>query len=96
MSHHGFQNLGELIQRYLVSKIRKVLASKDFPHRYCNCNATMKVNGICTYKGECRKCCIVYKVTCKHCNDFYVGNNQNTLKKNGTTLSIFSSKGNTK
>ena len=41
----------------------------------------MKVNGICAYKGEFDKFCIVYKVACTRCGDLYVGNNQNTLKK---------------
>ena len=40
----------------------------------------MKVNGRCAYKGECYRCCVVYKVTCKFCDDFYVVDTQNTLK----------------
>ena len=28
----------------------------------------------------CRKCCIVYKVTCRICGEIYIGNTQQTLK----------------
>ena len=41
----------------------------------------MKVNVMCAHKGECRKCCVFYEVTCKLCGDFYVGNNQNRQKR---------------
>ena len=48
----------------------------------------MKVNGICTYKGECRTCCTVYKVTCNCCEDLYVRNTKTHFKNNGTALLI--------
>ena len=35
---------------------------------------------MCAYRCECRRCCVIYKVTCKWCGGFYVGNTQNTLK----------------
>ena len=35
---------------------------------------------MCAYRGEYRRCCVVYKVTCKLCGDLYVGNTQNTLR----------------
>ena len=91
MSYHRFPNLGETPEGYLVSKIRRNLASKDFLDGECNCNTTAKVKGRCAYRGECRRCCVIYKVTWKCCGDFYVGNTQNTLKK-GTTLPICSTK----
>ena len=48
---------------------------------------------MCEYRGECCRWYVVYKVTCKFCGDFYVINNQNTLKNNGTTLTICAPKG---
>ena len=81
MSYHRLPNLGELLQGDLVSNIRRNLASKDFPDRECNCNTNTKVKERCAYGGECRRCCVIYKVTCKFCGGFYVGNTQNTLKK---------------
>ena len=81
MYYHRFPNLGELIQWDLVSKPRKGLAPKYFVSRERNCKPTMKVHVRCAYKGECRRCCVVYKVTPKCYGDFYVGNIQNVLKK---------------
>ena len=81
MSYNRFPNLGELLQGDLVSKTRRNLASKAFLDRECNCNTSTKVKGRCTYGGECQRCCVIYKVTCKCCGKFYVGNTQNTLKK---------------
>ena len=52
-----------------------------FLDRECNCNSTVKVNSGCVYEGECRRCCVIYKFTCKFSGEFYVGNTQNTLLK---------------
>ena len=81
MAYHRYPNLGELLQGDLVSKIRCNLASKDFLDRECNCNTTTKVKSRCEYGGECSRCCVIYKVTCKWCGDFYVVNTQDNLKK---------------
>ena len=86
MSYHRFPNLEGFLQGDLVSKTKKGLASRDFIDRECNCKYTVKVNGMCEYRGECRKCCVVYKVTCKCCCDFYVVNTRKISKINGTTL----------
>ena len=59
----------------------------------CNCKSNTKVNVIYAYGGKCQKFCIVDKIECKFCDDCYVGNNQNTLKMNGTTLPICGPKG---
>ena len=64
MSYHQFPNLGEILQGDLVGKIRKVIGSKGFLNRECNCNYTTKVKGTCAYRGECRAHFVVYKVTC--------------------------------
>ena len=81
MSYHRFPNLGELLLGDLSSKIRRNLASKDFLDIECNCDTNTKVKGKCAYGGECRRCCVIYKVTCKCGGNFYVVNIQNTLKK---------------
>ena len=81
MSYRIFPNLGELIQGDFVSNISKGLASKDFSNRECNCNSTTKLNGMCAYRGECCRCFVVYKVTCKCCGDLYVVNTQNYQKR---------------
>ena len=80
ISYHRFPNLGERIQVDLVIKLRKVLESKYFFNGDWNCKSATKVNGICSYKGECCKCCSFYKVTCKFCKYLYIINTQNILK----------------
>jgi hypothetical protein len=39
-----------------------------------------KINGKCAYNGECRKMCVVYKATCRICNEPYIGQTQQKLK----------------
>ena len=87
MYYHRLPKLGKLLQGKLASKLRKGPASKDFIDRECNCNSTKKVNGICEYRYECRICCVVYKVTCKCCGEFYIGDTQNTLNKEWSNTS---------
>ena len=56
------------------------MALRDYLDRECNCNTTTKVKGRCAYGGACCGCCVIYKITCKCCGDFYIGNTQNTQK----------------
>ena len=81
MSYRRFPNLGGILQGDKVSKIRRGLESKGCIDRELNCNLATKVNGMCAYGGKCRRCCVIYKVTCKFCGNFYVGNTQKNLKK---------------
>ena len=62
-------------------KLDRTWHINKFLDRECNCNATTKVNVRCVYGGECRRCCVIYKVTCKCYGDFYLENTENTLKK---------------
>ena len=81
MSYHRFPNLGEVLQGDMIGKLKKGTVSKDFSDRECNCSSTKKVKGECAYEGDCRACCIFYKVTCKKFLSVYEGNTQNTFKK---------------
>ena len=89
MFYHKFPNLGELIWEDLVSKPIKGLASKDFIFREYNFNSTSKVNAMLAYRGECCGYCVVYKVTCKCCGYFYVGNTQNAQKNWNNTSKMW-------
>ena len=86
MSYHRFPNLGEIPQGDMVGKLRKVIGSKHFLNRECICSSTTKVKVTFYYEGDCRLCCVAYKVTCKLFLSVYVGNTQNTPKMNGTTF----------
>ena len=81
MSYHRFPNLGEILQGDMVVKLRKGIGSEDLLNLERNCISTTTVKGICTHEGDCRACCIVYKVTCKLCLSAYLGNTQNTPRK---------------
>ena len=67
MYYHQFPNLGEILQYDLLGKIRKGIGSEYFLNCEFNCNYTTKVKGKCAYGGECRSCCVVYKVTVGDC-----------------------------
>ena len=36
---------------------------------------------MCAFRGECCRCCVVYKFKRKRYGDFYIGNTQNTKKR---------------
>ena len=86
MSYRRFPNLGGIVKGDLVSKLRKGLPLEDFVDRDCNCNLIKKVFVTCIYKGGCCGCFVVYKVTCKYCDNFCIVDTQNTLQNNGKTL----------
>jgi hypothetical protein len=80
MSYHRFSNLRGIFQGDLTKKLMERVISRDFQDLSCNCNKVTKVDGTCIYGGECRKSCVVYKVTCRLCGDFYIGNTQQKMK----------------
>jgi hypothetical protein len=80
MSYHKFSNLREIFQGDLNRKLMDGIISRDFIDRPCNCNCASKIDGKCAYNGECRKMCVVYKATCKICNQSYIGQTQQKLK----------------
>ena len=80
MSYNIFNNVAELLNRYLTAKIGRGIFSKDLMDRECNCSLTSKVNRKCVYKGKCRSKCIIYKVKCSMCDAIYISNTQQTFK----------------
>jgi thymidylate synthase ThyX len=80
MSYHKFSNLREIFQGVLNRKLMDGIISHDFMDQPCNCNHASKIDGKCAYNGECRKMCVVYKATCKICNQPYIGQTQQKLK----------------
>ena len=45
-----------------------------------DCRGSNKRDGCCIYGEDCRKRCVVYKITCRHCGKFYIGNTSDLLK----------------
>ena len=82
MSYHRFNNLVELLNGDLAAKIGRVIFFKDLMDIKWNCSLPSKVNGKCVYEGECRSQCIIYEVKCSMCDAIYIGNTQQTFKKN--------------
>ena len=81
MSYHIFNDLAELLNRYLAAKIGQGIFSKDLMDRECNCSLPSKVNIKCVYKGKCRSKFIIYELKCSTCDGIYIGNTQQTFKK---------------
>jgi hypothetical protein len=54
------------------------IISWEFMDWHCNCNRASKIDGKCAYNGECRKMCVVYKATCRVCDE---GQHLNDIKK---------------
>jgi hypothetical protein len=71
MSYHKFSNLREIFQGDLNRKLMDGIISWDFMDQPCNCNSASKIDGKCAYNGECRKMCVVYKATCRVCDESY-------------------------
>jgi hypothetical protein len=80
ISYHKFSNLREIFHGDLNRKLMDGIVSRDFMDRPCNCNRASKIDGKCAYNGECRKMCVVYKATCRVCDESYIGQTQQKLK----------------
>jgi hypothetical protein len=80
MSYHKFSNLQEIFQGDLNQKLMDGIISCDFMNWPCNCNCASKIDGKCAYNEECRRMCVVYKATCKICDESHIGQTQQKLK----------------
>ena len=58
--------------------------------REWNCYPPSKVNGKCVYEGKCRSKCLIYEVKCSLCDAIYIGNTQQTIKKEWAETSLIS------
>ena len=81
ISYHRINNLAELLNGDLVTKIGHGIFSKDLMDRKCNCYLPYKVNRKCVYEGKFLYRCINYEVKCSMCDAIYRGNTQQTFKK---------------
>ena len=81
MSYHRFNNLVELLNGDIATKIGQGIFSKDLMDRERNCSLPSKVKRKCVYEGKCQSICIIYEVKCCMCDAIYIGNTQQTFKK---------------
>ena len=81
MSYHRFNNLGELLNGYLATKIGQGILSFDLMDKEYNYSLPSKVNGKCVYEGQLWKKCLLHQVKCSAFDAIYIGNNQQKFKK---------------
>jgi hypothetical protein len=80
MSFKRFPNARQLYRADLDKKLNAGLVTKEYKTRDCNCRGSNLREGECIYGEECRKRCVVYKISCRHCKKFYIGNTSDLLK----------------
>ena len=80
MAYRRFPNVRDLYRGDLDSKLNKGLTSEEVKPRACNCIAPNKRDGKCVYGEECRVPCVIYKIKCRHCKKFYIGNTSDHFK----------------
>ena len=73
MTNHVFANLGTKLKADTASELMAGIDDKTWISRPCNCGPGFKVDGKCIYGGQCRNACVIYKATCKCCNQVYIG-----------------------
>ena len=81
MSHHSFNNLAELLNGDLATKIGRGIFFKDLMDREYNCSFPSKVNEKYVYEGKSESKRIIYEVKCAICDDILIGNTQQNFKK---------------
>ena len=79
MSYHRFPNLSEHLQGILTAKLMKPVSSATAPDfKECNCrDKNCQLHGV---EGRCNTRNVIYQITCKFCNDAYIGNTSTPLK----------------
>lgn len=80
MAYCRFPNVRELYRFDLDAKLNKGLTSHEVKPRPCNCILPNKRNGQCVYNDDCRVPFVIYKIKCRHCKKFYIGNTSSNLK----------------
>ena len=84
MIHKRHQNLKEMLLGDIATKVTSGIVeagyAKKTKKKLCNCRSLNKVNGRCLYNENCELRCVIYKITCKCCEDFYIGKTQRELK----------------
>ena len=81
MSYHRFPNFREALGGSVDSKINAEVISMDFINCPCNCTISVRTKRVkCTYDGQCRNKCLVYKVMCNTTNKRYIGATQQNAK----------------
>ena len=85
MLNKRHQNLKEMLLGDIATKVMKGIQPTEYVKatrkKKCNCRQSSKVDGKCLWNEECETTGVIYKATCKICDDFYLGKTQRGLKK---------------
>ena len=80
MYYYFFSNLCAKLNADTASKLMAVIYDLTWITRPCNCRLSFNVDGGCIYGKKCRVAGVVYKATCKCCNQVYIGKSQRYWK----------------
>ena len=81
MSYHRYNNLPDLLNRYLAVKIGRGILSCELMDRECNCSLPSEVNVKCVYKDKFREIFLTYQVKFSMCEAIYIGNTHQKSKR---------------
>ena len=65
-------NLASLINANTGLKVMAGIVDEGLRDRACNCVPIFKKDGECIFGGRCRESYLVYKLTCRCCNMYYI------------------------
>ena len=59
----------------------KYVTVRDYYEKQCGCTAPSMINGKCIWNRKCNSRNIMYKITCRCCNMYYIGNTSRSFKQ---------------
>ena len=80
MAYTCHSNLASLINADTGSKVMAGIVDEGSRDRPCKCGTGFKKDGEYIFGGQCRESCLVYKLTCRFSNMYYIGKTQRQLK----------------
>lgn len=84
MIYKRHMNVKEMLLGDITKKIMRGIDDAEYIKKIqrgkCTCRSTHKHDGECLYKEECETKAVIYKISCKCCNSFYIGKTSRSLK----------------
>ena len=80
MAYTCHSNLDSLLNADTGSKVMAGIVDEGLRDRACNCGPSFKKDVECIFGRRCRESYVIYKLTCRCCNMYYIGKTQRQLK----------------